>query len=344
MPRLSTRLNADIALLFAAAVWGLAFVFQKSAMDHIGPLAFIAARGAIAALALAPLALREHRRQNTSLNRGFWTIAVSGGAAFFVAAWLQQAGIRTATVTNTGFLTALYVVITPFIAWGWSGKVPNPIVWPAVALSAVGTWLLGGGTLAAFSQGDQLVALSALFWATHVVVTGRASIYGRPIAFTAVQFAVVSLLAAAGCSVLETTTLEGLRGAAIDIAYVGLLSSALTFTLLTVALQHTPPSEAAVIVSMETVFAAFAAYMLLGERLAPTRVGRCGADPGGNAAASARNRARCTLAARETFPAARHAALNRATRQQHAAARGAPRVQSEFVRGVPHPGARRASP
>ena len=66
MPRLNTRLNADIALLFAAAVWGLAFVFQKSAMDHIGPLAFIAARGAIAALALAPLALREHRRATSS--------------------------------------------------------------------------------------------------------------------------------------------------------------------------------------------------------------------------------------------------------------------------------------
>ena len=276
MPHLNTRLNADIALLFAAAVWGLAFVFQKSAMDHIGPLAFIAARGAIAALALAPLALREHRRAPSSGDSsGFWTIAVSGGAAFFVAAWLQQAGIRTATVTNTGFLTALYVVITPFIAWGWSGKIPSPVVWPAVALSAVGTWLLGGGTLAAFSQGDQLVALSALFWATHVVVTGRASIYGRPIAFTAVQFAVVSSLATVGCALIETTTLEGLRGAAVDIAYVGLLSSALTFTLLTVALQHTPPSEAAVIVSMETVFAALAAYMLLGERLAP--IGLAGA-------------------------------------------------------------------
>ena len=269
MPRLSTRLNADIALLFAAAVWGLAFVFQKSAMAHIGPLTFIAARGAIAALALAPLALREHRRATSSGNPGFWTIAVSGGIAFFIAAWLQQAGLQTATVTNTGFLTALYVVITPFIAWGWSGKIPSPIVWPAVALSAIGTWLLGGGTLSAFSQGDQLVALSALFWAIHVVVTGRASPFGRPIAFTAVQFTVVSLLATAGSILLETTTLDGLRGATVDIAYVGLLSSALTFTILTVALQHTPPSEAAIIVSMETVFAAFAAYLLLSERLGP---------------------------------------------------------------------------
>jgi drug/metabolite transporter (DMT)-like permease len=264
-----SRLNADIALLFAAAVWGLAFVFQKSAMDHIGPLAFIAARGAVAALALAPLALREHRRLQTKPESGFWIIAVSGGVAFFIGAWLQQAGLRTATVTNTGFLTALYVVITPFVAWGWSGKVPSPIVWPAATLSAIGTWLLCGATLAAFSPGDILVAFSAFFWAVHVVVTGRASPFGRPIAYTAVQFAVVGTLAMAGSALLEVTTLQSLRAAAVEIAYVGLLSSALTFTILTVALQHTPPSEAAVIVSMETVFTAVAAYLLLGERLGP---------------------------------------------------------------------------
>jgi drug/metabolite transporter (DMT)-like permease len=267
-----SRLHADIALLLAAAVWGLAFVFQKSAMNHIGPLTFIAARGAVAALALAPLALREARRRTdadaSNGGLGFLPVAIGGGAAFFAAAWLQQGGLVTATVTNTGFLTALYVVLTPFIAWGWSGKRPIRMVWPAVVLSALGTWLLGGGTLSDFSRGDMLVAISALFWAAHVVITGSAAPYRRPIGFTAVQFAVVAALAAVGALLLEDVTLEGLAAAAPDIAYVGLLSSALTFTLLTVALQHTTPSEAAVIVSMETLFAAAAAYLLLGERLA----------------------------------------------------------------------------
>jgi drug/metabolite transporter (DMT)-like permease len=263
-----SRVNADLALLLAAAVWGVAFLFQKSAMDHVGPLAFIAARGAVAAVTLAPFAWREHARAPTApAGAAFWAIAAWGGAAFFVAAWLQQAGIRTASVTNTGFLTALYVVLTPFVAWAWSGKVPSPMVWPAVALSALGTWLLGGGALDAFSFGEGLVALSALFWAIHVVITGRAAPFGRPIAFTAVQFAVVAALAAFGSALTETTTLGGLAGAAPDILYVGLLSTALTFTLLTVALQYTPPSEAAVIASTETVFAALAAYLVLGERL-----------------------------------------------------------------------------
>jgi drug/metabolite transporter (DMT)-like permease len=270
-----SRLNADIALLLAATIWGVAFLFQKSAMDHVGPLAFIAARGLVAAVALLPFALHEHRRAAVPASPRFWGVAVGGGCAFFVAAWLQQTGLVTATVTNTGFLTALYVVLTPFVAWAWSGKVPNPVVWPAVLVSALGTWLLGGGTLSAFSAGDRLVALSAFFWATHVVITGRAAPFNRPIAFTAAQFAVVAALAAVGSAFLEATTLQALAAARVDILYVGLLSSALTFTILTLALQHTPPSEAAVLVSMETVFAALAAYLVLGERL--TAVGWLGA-------------------------------------------------------------------
>ena len=103
-----SRLNADFALLLAAAVWGVAFLFQKGAMDHVGPLAFIAARGGVAALALAPFAWREHRSAALGpATPAFWSIAAWGGVAFFAAAWLQQAGLRTATVTNTSFLTAL---------------------------------------------------------------------------------------------------------------------------------------------------------------------------------------------------------------------------------------------
>ena len=260
-----TRFRADILLLFSAVIWGAAFLFQKSAMAHVGPLAFIGARGILAALALWPLAWREGREH--SADPGLWTISVWGGVAFFVAAWLQQAGLTTATVTNAGFLTALYVVITPFIAWAWRREAPALVLWPAVALSMAGTWLLGGGTLVALSLGDQTVAASALFWAIHVVITGEASRYRRPIAFTAVQFVTVGALGTAAAVLFETTTTDGLSAAAIDIAYVGLFSGALTFTLLSVALRYTPPEEAAVLVSMETVFAAAGAYVVFGERL-----------------------------------------------------------------------------
>lgn len=275
MPPSRYRIAADAALLLAAVIWGVAFLFQKSAMAHVGPFTFIAARGLVAALALAPFAMRERARPGAGSTRGFRSISIWGGVAFFVAAALQQVGLETATVTNAGFLTGLYVVLTPFVAWAWLRKTPSAIVWPAAALSAVGIWLLGGATLGAFARGDALVAASALFWAIHVVVSARAAVYDRPVGFTALQFLVVGALGAAAAAVFETPTLEGVLAAGVDIAYVGLLSSALTFTVMTAALRYTPPAEAAVIVSVETLFAALAAYVFLGERL--TAVGWSGA-------------------------------------------------------------------
>lgn len=269
------RVHADLLLVLAAVVWGVAFVFQKTAMDHIGPLLFIAARSIVATLALAPLALRESRRTPDQFPRGFLSIAVLGGALFFTGAVLQQVGIVTATATNAGFLTALYVVITPFLVWLVMRRAPAAVVWPAVAMSFVGMWLLAGGTFGGLQRGDLLIAASAFFWASHGLVVARAARHSRPVAFSAIQFAVVATLGLAGAILFEPISLDALAAAWRQIAYVGLMSSALTFTLLAIALKYTPPTEAAIIVSSETLFAAFAAHLILGERL--SLVGWCGA-------------------------------------------------------------------
>ncbi len=269
------RAHADLLLVLAAVVWGVAFVFQKTAMDHIGPLLFVAARATVAALALAPLAIREGRNSTDQFPAGLLTIAALGGGIFFLGAIMQQVGIITASVTNTGFLTALYVVITPFLVWLVMHRTPAWVVWPAVAMSFVGVWLLGGGTIGSFARGDLLVAISAFFWAAHVVVVAQATRYARPVTFSAIQFAVVALLGWSGAILFEPISFSALASAWREIAYVGLLSSALTFTLLAIALKHTPPTEAAIIVSSETLFAALAAYVVLGERL--SLVGWCGA-------------------------------------------------------------------
>ena len=156
-----TRLRADLILLLVAAIWGLAFVFQKTAMSTLGPYTFIAARSLVAAVALAPLAFLEASRTTVTASSSFRSVIAVSGLLFFIAAAFQQVGLQTATVTNSGFLTALYVVFTPFVAWVWNKKSPNRVVWPAAALSFVGTWLLGGGAFSAFNQGDILVAICA---------------------------------------------------------------------------------------------------------------------------------------------------------------------------------------
>jgi drug/metabolite transporter (DMT)-like permease len=262
------RLTADFLLLFAAAVWGLAFYFQKSAMSDIGPFLFIAARSLVASLTLAPFALMELKQRGSKIEGpGLVRLGMMGGLFFFLGAALQQEGLRTATVTNAGFLTGLYVVITPFIIWLTARRAPSSIVWTAVIMAFTGTWALGGGSVGGFSHGDLLVAICAVFWAIHIVVTGRSPRFGAPLTFTLVQFATVGTIAATAALLFEPISAEALAKASGSILYVGVLSSALTFTLLAIAMKHTPASEAAVLVSMETLFAALAGALLLGERL-----------------------------------------------------------------------------
>ena len=262
-----TRLRADLLLLVAAALWGIAFYFQKEAMAHVGVFTFIAARCALAVLALSPLALIEHGRASSPLQPAAIRTAAWGALAFLLAAGLQQEAITTATVTNTGFLTALYVVFTPLVAWVVTRRAPAPLVWPAIALSFLGIWLLGGGTLGGLSPGDQLAALCAVFWAVHVVVTGLASRFDRPFGYTCLQFAFVALAAGLVAAAFETPTLAGLKNAAADILYVGLVATALTFTILVIALRHTTAAEAMVLLAAESLFSAAAGAAFLGERL-----------------------------------------------------------------------------
>jgi drug/metabolite transporter (DMT)-like permease len=264
-----TRIRADLLLLLAAAVWGLGYLFQKTAMADIGPFTFVAARGIVAALCLAALAGFEAKRAAAPVAPDLWRRAVLAGLLFLVAAVVQQAGMITATVTNTGFLTALYVVTTPLVAWLVFRRPPNRIVWPAAAIAFVGVWLLGGGGLAGFGLGDALVTLSAIGWSAHLLVTSGGASHGRPVAFMAGQFAIVGIGGLAGALLFETVTLDALAAAAPSILFVGILSSALTFTILAAALRHTPPSEAAILVSTEVLFAAAGAYAFLGERLPP---------------------------------------------------------------------------
>lgn len=269
------RLTADSLLVLAAALWGLGFYFQKAAMSDVGPLLFIAARTWIAAFALAPLALLELRRRaaETAGPRidlpGLLKLGLAGGVCFFLGAVLQQAGLMTATVTNAGFLTSLYVVITPFIIWLTERRAPSPVVWTAVSLAFAGAWALGGGTFGGFSYGDMLIAICAIFWALHMVVTGRSPRFGAPMTYTCAQFASVAAIATIAALLFEPISAEALAKASGSILYVGVLSSAVTFTLLAIAMKYTPTSEAAVLVSMETLFAALAGALLLGERLPP---------------------------------------------------------------------------
>jgi drug/metabolite transporter (DMT)-like permease len=267
-PAAMTRTRANLLLLIAAAVWGFAFYFHKIAVDHVGPVQFVAGRTLLAGLCIVPVALWELRGK--TIAPGLWLISIGSGVVFFIAAVIHQAGFETATVTNSGFLTALYVIATPILAWVFLRRLPPVYVWPALVLALVGTWFLGGGTFDGLTWGDRLIALSAFFWGAQMLITGVAGErYGLPFTYTAIQFLVVSVLAIPAAIATETITVDGLVGALPAFLYVGVMSGAVTYSLFAIGLRYTTPSEGVIIISTEALFAALAGMLLLGERMSP---------------------------------------------------------------------------
>lgn len=258
--------RGDLLVLGAALIWGVAFYFQKSAMDDIGPLLFIGLRGLLASIALLPLALYEQRKTTFSLRK-LIPIALLGGLFFFIAGSIQQLGLVTATVTNTGFLTAIYVVITPFLYWILKNRAPDKVTWIAVVLAFFGVWGLSGGNIQNLSHGDLLVAGSSIFWALLLITTGESSKWQQPLTYTCIQFFVVGILGLISALWVETVEWPAIKQAAIPVMYVGLLSTAFTFALMAIALKHVAAPRASILLSTETLFAAAAGYILLGERL-----------------------------------------------------------------------------
>lgn len=267
---------ANVLLLIAALIWGTTFVAQQLGMAGVGPLMFTGVRFLLGALVILPLALRERTRladRGVRLERPDLLAACGLGVLLCLGVVLQQIGIAGTSVSNAGFLTALYVPLVPLLGWVIHRQVPHLSLWPAALGCFVGTFLLGGGTFTDFNAGDFWVISSTLFWAAHVLWVGRvAARKGTPILVAFTQFVVCGLLATGAGLALEATTLTGLQTALPTILYGGLLSVGIGFTLQVVAQRHTRPAEAAILLSSEVLFAALAGALYLGERLAPIQL------------------------------------------------------------------------
>ncbi len=271
------RLKADLSLLLAAFIWGTAFVAQKTAVATIGPLLFLACRFLISAVLLAPLALRESRRRADPLTGSDWKLALAVGLSLFGGMAIQQIGIVSTTTTNAGFLTAIYVVMVPVVAWVLLRKRPTWVVVASCSVSLIGAWLLEqGGESSSWGFGDGLVLFSDIFQAVQIILVERfLARHSRPLLLSFVQYAVITVLAFAAAFTFERIDLAGIWAVMPSILYAGVLSGGIAFTLQIVAQRHTPAAEAAIIMSLESVFAALSGAWLLGDRLGPTGLFGC---------------------------------------------------------------------
>ncbi|SKA87616.1 Permease of the drug/metabolite transporter (DMT) superfamily [Paucidesulfovibrio gracilis DSM 16080] len=276
----TSTVKSDLLLLTTALIWGTAFVFQKTGMDHLGPFAFNGIRFVLGSLALTPLTLISLRRSapvEYKPTPGLTTYLKGGmlaGGALFGGAALQQVGIVTTTAANAGFITGLYVILTPLMGLFFRQR-PGWGTWVGGVLAVAGLYLLSVHGSMSISQGDLYVLVGAFFWTAHMLVIGWLAPKMNPIALAQAQFMVCGLLSMAVALPLEEIPLEGILGAADALLYCGLMSTGVAYTLQVVAQQEADPAHASIILSLEAVFAAVAGWFLLSEVLGLREISGC---------------------------------------------------------------------
>ncbi|RUM35584.1 MAG: EamA family transporter [Desulfobulbus sp.] len=263
---------ADFLLLLVAAVWGFGFVAQRAGMDHLGPFAFNGIRFILGGICLLPFMRLSGQQKNRRMS--LLLASVLAGLFLFAGASLQQIGIQFTTAGKAGFITGLYVIIVPIIGT-MAGLKTNPGTWLGGLAAITGLYFLCIEERFIIAAGDLFVLVSALFWALHVLLLGYLSTRTHPIRLAAGQFFVCGLCSLIAAALGEQVSFAAIQAAIIPLLYGGLGSVGIGYTLQVVAQQKAHPSHAALLLSMESAFAALGGWWLLGEHLSSRGIIGC---------------------------------------------------------------------
>ena len=259
---------ANLMLLLAAAIWGFGFVAQRLGLNFIEPFAFNGIRFLLGSCSLLPLIWWFSRRSETSATseRSLTKAGLLAGGVLFIAATLQQVGLLYTTAAKAGFITGLYLILVPIL--GLLLKHSSGLTtWLGASLAVVGLYLLSINDDFSMSFGDMLQFIGALFWAVHILLIDHYSGRVSPLKLSAVQFVVCGLLSLGVSLLIETPNLAGVLAGWQPILYAGLVSVGVAYTLQVVGQKSANPAHAAIILSLESVFAAVGGVWLLDESL-----------------------------------------------------------------------------
>jgi drug/metabolite transporter (DMT)-like permease len=261
--RLTPAVAGEVALICVAGVWGLTFTMVQDAIAVLPTLAFLAYRFAAATAIVAPV----FRRRLAALPRAGWRAGALMGVFLTAGYVFQTLGLERTTPSDAGFITGLFVVLTPVLGALFLGQRIARAAWAAAAMSALGLYLLSGAGGDFSLRGDGLVFIAAVSFAAHILATGRAAGRFDVGALLVVQLGVASVVCLA--LALATGGLEAPHGTEVwsALAVTAVFASALGFFVQTYAQQHAPPARTALILASEPAFAGLFGYLLADDRL-----------------------------------------------------------------------------
>ena len=257
---------STLLLLMVAFIWGTAFVAQTTGMKSMGPVTFTGFRLLLGGLVLLPFTYFYFN--NKSLNFEKIRILFLMSFALLIGALFQQIALIYTNVANVAFLTALYVPIVPFIYFVILKKPVSKYIIFASVLCITGVWFLSKNELEFGSYGDLLSIIGAFFWSFHIILIFKASELNiEPVLTAAFHIFFAGLIGVVLAFLIENPNFIDVKNGAFELIYTGILSIGLGFTLQTIAQKHLPPTNVAIILSMESVFASIAAFIILGQIL-----------------------------------------------------------------------------
>ncbi len=268
------NVKGNLILLLTAIIWGTSFISQKLGMNYIEPFTFGASRFLLGAGALIPVILifdrlnkkkkdveiEEHKFSNKDLLRG----GVLCGVAVFLGASLQQWGLVYTTAGKAGFITALYVVIVPLFGIFMHKKI-DFITWIGVALAIIGLYFLCIQEGFSMQKGDAIVLTGTIFWALQIVIVDVYADKTEGLKLSFVQFVTAGILSVISAFIFETPDISSIIDCLGPILYTAIMVVGVAYTLQIIGQKYTNPTAAAIILSMESVFAVISGAIFLDE-------------------------------------------------------------------------------
>ena len=267
-----SRTISLICALITTFIWGTAFIAQDTGMDNIGPLSFNAARFFVGFITILPIALIFEKKKifkNIKTNKNlFFKYLIFMSVSLFLGTYLQQTSLLYTNIANAAFFTVFYVPIVPVILFLIYKTKIHWSIWPSILLCLVGVYFLSDFSNSEILLGDGLVILCSFFWALHIIFAGKfMENFNIPIFFASLQAILVGVYSLFFASIFEELNLSNIILEKYSIIYAGVFSGGIAFTLQMYAQKNIDEAPAAIIYSLEGVFAAVAGWVILNQIL-----------------------------------------------------------------------------